>query len=136
MTIRDVTPRQRAVNVEASRGVAQSIWGPVCGGTRVRVRYSQLKEGQTGEASYAFDPGRPRDASPFRRCRVTINPVIRLSRREFCAVVVHEFGHLAGKEHVGNPRNVMYPRLSRQNIPAACDLSRSLRDQRRRRAPP
>lgn len=42
-------------------------------------------------------------------CRITLHPAARWSWRILCTTVVHEYGHLAGREHSRNRRSVMYP---------------------------
>jgi hypothetical protein len=67
-------------------------------------------------------------------CHITISRAFfgarsRVGYPAFCATVVHEFGHALGFTekggpdnglHSANPRNVMYPTVSRENTPAVC----------------
>jgi hypothetical protein len=46
-----------------------------------------------------------------RRCEVLISPgrVGRQPRRQICRLLVHEFGHLAGRRHSTRRNSVMFP---------------------------
>jgi hypothetical protein len=105
-----------AAVVRAARK-ASGYWG----GTRclhITYAYHQLADGRIAQAGwYAFGLT-PR---VYLRCSITFDARrIRISFALYCAVVVHEFGHLSGHPHVRDPRDIMYPVLTRRNIPATC----------------
>jgi hypothetical protein len=106
--------------VARARRVAVRVWGPVCGG-RVRIGFGTLQQpGQAAEARYAYAPTRSLDERRYTDCRVVIARGRRWPPEVLCGLVVHEYGHLAGRGHSRDPRKVMYPRLSRRNIPRSC----------------
>lgn len=56
-----------------------------------------------------------------RRCAVELDHALVATPRLMCALVVHEWGHLAGREHAADPRDIMHPIVPAfapcQNIP-------------------
>jgi hypothetical protein len=81
--------------------VALSTWGqapPPCGA--VSVGFENL-HGQL--AGYA-DPS---------RCKIVFDkhPWTPWTKARTCKVIVHEKGHLYGRQHSKNPGSIMYPRL-------------------------
>lgn len=104
-----------------SRHVAYVIYGPVCHGD-VRITYRPLPPQNgleaAGEAEWmAVDLN---DPSTFSNCKIVLNSNLHYTYRELCATFVHEWGHLYGLEHSTNPYSVMYPHISRKNIPNSC----------------
>lgn len=54
-------------------------------------------------------------------CVIRLDAEVRLlSRKWFCAVIVHEVGHLHGLEHARREQDVMFPVISSANIPWVC----------------
>ena len=106
-------------NIVRSHAVAVKIWGQVCNGN-VRFVFDDLPKGQIGQAEYIYDPGHPLDTRRYASCRIVLDRSVRNLPILLCADIVHEWGHLKGKDHVANPRSIMYPRLSRRNIPRSC----------------
>jgi hypothetical protein len=94
-------PSDRAL--ERATAVAQRVWEAPCG-DHVRVRMAPLPGPTVGRAEWNHER---------TRCRVTLDAQHRWSWRALCTAMVHEFGHLAGREHSPNPRSVMYPTLTR-----------------------
>jgi hypothetical protein len=91
--------------------VAEQAFGrPPCGIPRVEV--STPARYQRAHGTAYFDDGEPLAWADEDRCAIVINPnVARLAVRtavKRCHVIVHEWGHLAGREHSENPRSVMF----------------------------
>lgn len=78
--------------------IAQQVFGPVPCGTPVVER-----------AKFT-DPGTLAGADPAT-CRIFLNRrwASQMPPAMKCTLVLHEYGHLAGREHSDNPNSVMYP---------------------------
>jgi hypothetical protein len=98
--------------------VARAIQGTVCNGD-VQIGRGKLSHpNQLGQANWVYYGG-PREWQQYRNCRITITNK-KLSPSRLCGTMVHEWGHLRGKEHVRNPNRVMHAILNRNNIPPGC----------------
>src|SRR4051794_28418445 len=78
-----------------SKEVARQVFHPPCRWVHVMVRRRTPDPRNMGEAL-------------SRPCRV----IIRRSHYTFlriCALMVHEYGHLAGLSHSTNPKDIMFP---------------------------
>lgn len=107
--------RPTMARVAVYERVATVIWGPVCHG---QVAVTIVDTGRyMGDASWSYRA--EGDRSTYSDCRVEIGRRL-MTDAELCAVVVHEYGHLAGREHSPNPRSVMYPEVGRYNAPRRC----------------
>jgi hypothetical protein len=97
---------------------AEVYWG----GTRcesIRFDFRHLADRRIAEASWSVYL----NSIEYLDCRVTFNtdPTrIKTTFWHYCAAVVHEFGHLSGQSHVGNPERIMYRSLSNRNVPPTC----------------
>ncbi|HWH12764.1 MAG TPA: matrixin family metalloprotease [Solirubrobacteraceae bacterium] len=49
------------------------------------------------------------NAAANTQCSIVFNTAQAFTWPMFCTVMVHEFGHLDGNQHVTDPTNVMYP---------------------------
>ena len=74
--------------------IAHSIWGGVPGCMAVHHHREWMARTQLG---YAMPP-----------CTIVITRR-RLDWERYCAIVIHEWGHLTGHRHSANPRSIMYP---------------------------
>lgn len=112
--VRLLTPR--LVFLAAAK--AETYWG----GTRctsITFDFQGLGDRRIAEAQWSTAS----DDSQYLDCHVTFNTdptKIRTTFWHYCGAVVHEYGHLAGHEHVRDPRNIMFPALSNSNVPATC----------------
>lgn len=104
-----------ATDLDHSVAVAQRTWGPVCGGRIPEIMRKDLPVGVAGKAILRIVGG------------IYVTCKIEIDRRDWtaeqhCAVIVHEWGHLKREDnwHSSDPDSIMYPVLSRRNIPAAC----------------
>ena len=75
--------------------IAQLIWGMPAHCDRVTHSYEAMPLTQLG---YAQSP-----------CRIVITRSKRLPWEKYCAIVIHEWGHLDGHRHSRNPRSIMFP---------------------------
>ena len=55
------------------------------------------------------------DESPFRDCVIVFPSDRHHAWAKFCSVMIHEYGHLAGRAHSPDPGSVMYPHYVRRN---------------------
>jgi hypothetical protein len=100
--------------LRADKAIAQSYWGAVCNG-QVSIVRAPL-DGKAGQAQYMDPPGNV----PNENCVIVINSNRYFDDETLCAIEVHEFGHLKGLNHSKNKRSVMYPRITKKNIPPLC----------------
>ena len=82
-----------------SLAIAALLWGqPACGTPTV-----------------VYNPGQPPSALGYadrRSCTIDLpssRPGSYDTPASVCTTIVHEWGHLDGREHSTNPRSVMYP---------------------------
>jgi hypothetical protein len=78
---------------------AAMAFGSVEGVEDIHIKYRNLPPGNAGAALYPdkiLIDKRPRSEWPREKAQ---------------CVIVHEYGHLAGRGHSKNPRSIMYPAL-------------------------
>lgn len=108
------TPASAETPLATSLRVAQEYWGgpPPCGAITVRVVESFTAPEFDG--SYA-------DAVAYPNCVIEYLPrAFAKGLASYCALTVHEVGHLHGHGHDADPASVMYPFVPR--VPA-CDAA-------------
>jgi len=89
----------------SSQRIAARTWHNPCDG-RVTLRYGSPPAPYVGLTRWWITAnGRRYD------CRVVVRR--GLGRGLTCTVVLHEYGHLAGRKHSINPNSVMYAPLTR-----------------------
>ncbi|SRR6266496_687683 len=102
-----------------SQEIAARYWnGTKCDG-HIGLRYIPMEWRTLAFADYYFVQGSQR----FFDCYVYFNSrrVSGLSFSKYCAIMVHEYGHLNGRGHSRNPYSIMYPKITSRNIPKVCD---------------
>jgi matrixin len=87
--------------------IAKSTWSTdPCGG-QVTVSWGALGTDVNAQSSWT-NPQSAYDAPQLNGdCSVTFNPSADFDWAKFCTVMVHEYGHLAGKPHSPDPNDVM-----------------------------
>lgn len=101
------SPAHAASRDEAGKFVAERTWGtPSCGTPSVESSTPKAYQAAHGSGYFESDPIAWADEN---RCVIVINAdaTIRTAAKR-CHVIVHEWGHLAGRAHSKNPRSVMY----------------------------
>jgi hypothetical protein len=90
-----------------AHALAISRWGmEPCGG-QVSVTWTHMGDGINARSQWlATDTHNP---ATFTSCSITYNLDVDWDWPKLCTVVEHELGHLAGRDHVDDPRNVMSP---------------------------
>lgn len=103
--------------------LAQQYWadrghGSACGG-HVEVRIVWL--GRKGESA---------EADQWTGVCAIVYDVneVNADWPNFCAVTIHEYGHLVGLDHSPNPRSVMHPNILPSGYPAICRNRLDTRD--------
>lgn len=103
--------KYRALNI------AQNFWGATkcIYQDTIPIIYRPMTYSVLARAHYWIYP----DGS-FRQCWIVVNSNRVLDWSHFCAMIIHEYGHLDGKRHSTNPYSIMYPLLTSKNIPRVC----------------
>jgi hypothetical protein len=87
------------------QSLAAARWGvEPCGG-QVAVSWSHMGPGINARSQWmSVDIN---DASSYTECAITYNLDVDWDWPKLCTVIEHELGHLAGRQHVNDPRDVM-----------------------------
>jgi hypothetical protein len=87
--------------------IAKTTWNAdPCGG-QVTVTWGPLDDSVNAQSSWTNPQSAYDNPELNGNCSVTFNPGADFDWPEFCTVMVHEFGHLAGKPHSPDARDVM-----------------------------
>lgn len=105
-----------------AKAASRRYWGKVPCQGNVTYRLANLHGDYIGYAQWD-DP--EKDGPPYVNCLVLYERKVFGHDKNapywfFCAVTIHEVGHLLGHGHVRDPDNVMYPRASQRNTPTTC----------------
>jgi hypothetical protein len=114
--------RLTQAQVDLAERLARARWGPTRCADGIVYRYSRLGYQVIAQAHWWFYTDSPK---VYRGCYIVFSVDPRRVPTRFayyCAAVFHEFGHLSGLGHSKNPYSVMYPVISRKNVPGACWL--------------
>ena len=85
--------------------IANRTWHRPCGKVRVEIKYQRLSGGAAARATRWKRGGRT------VRCLVEFAPWATGTWGRYCTARLHEYGHLAGRDHSRNRRSVMFPRI-------------------------
>ena len=90
-----------------AHGLAVSRWGiEPCGG-QVSVTWAHMGAGINARSQWmSTDIHNP---ATYTQCSITYNLDVDWDWPKLCTVIEHELGHLAGHDHVDDPRDVMSP---------------------------
>lgn len=110
----------RQINSSGSLAVAQRTWGDVCGNLDPQIKTKNLADPKASGEAVAKWLELPGGGRQYTTCDILIDPKTKRSGRVYCAILVHEYGHLAGKDHVNDPNSIMYFKITKRNIPHGC----------------
>lgn len=108
------SPAGAAGRTARAQAVASAVFRTRCEGTVV-IRYGAPSATRLGvTAATARWRRRDRPGHPFDHCTIVLNrdvfgPGTHASYAFFCSVLLHEYGHLAGRRHSRNPASIMFP---------------------------
>src|SRR5438270_4110279 len=89
-----------------AQAIARAAWhGNPCGG-HVTIGWSPMAW-DTYSASM-WDVVTPGDR--MIDCHIAFNSRVTFTWSRFCTIMVHEYGHLTGHDHVPDPNSIMYAR--------------------------
>jgi hypothetical protein len=89
--------------------IAVRYWNAVpCNGV-INVSWQSMDPSINGDASWWNPIAAYGNAAANAQCSITLNTAQDYSWPMLCTVVTHEFGHLAGHDHVTDQKDVMYP---------------------------
>ena len=93
--------------MQLARQIAHDHWGvDVCQG-KVALSWAPLDDDVNAQSSWSNTTSAYDNPDINGDCAVTFNPRAEFDWPKFCTVMVHEIGHLAGKQHSQNPADVM-----------------------------
>jgi hypothetical protein len=93
--------------------IARAHWGADACGGRVEIAWQLLASEINAQSSWT-NPSSAYDHPQLNgSCRIAFNARAQYDWVKFCTVVVHEYGHLNGKPHAGDPGDVMAAFYSR-----------------------
>jgi hypothetical protein len=93
--------------MQAALGIAAQQWGGTPCGGQIALSWTPLEPGTNATASWRNPTHAWDNPSANFDCRIELSPAADYDWRKFCTVVVHEVGHLAGRQHAGDPDDVM-----------------------------
>lgn len=79
-------------------------WPRPCAGEDIPIELEALPDGLDGWARWYEDPDGDRYG-----CSISLTTAHPFDWRRMCQVIVHEYGHLYGHDHVDDRRSVMHP---------------------------
>src|SRR4051794_34318417 len=87
--------------------IAKAAWNTdPCGG-QYTIEWGALDDNVNAQSSWTNPQSAYDNPELNGDCKVTFNPGAEFDWPKFCTVIVHELGHLAGKPHAADPRDVM-----------------------------
>jgi hypothetical protein len=93
---------------ETSAQIAQARWGVnPCGG-QIAIVWMSLAPSTNATSTWSNPVGQYDAPEQNTTCQVTFNKDLAWDFTRFCSILVHEYGHLAGKPHVEDHADVMY----------------------------
>ncbi|UGS38782.1 zinc metalloprotease [Capillimicrobium parvum] len=106
----------------AAQDLARRTWGTdPCGG-RIDIVWDVDAATINARSSWA-NPRSAYDAPELNvQCRIVLNRLIDYDWARFCTVLVHEYGHLAGRAHTADGPDVMSP-IYRGPLPACLEVA-------------
>lgn len=91
----------------AARRIAVAFWHRAPCDGRVDVTWARLGRRTNAFSSWANRAGGYADPAANHDCVVRFNVAVRWPWPKLCTVMVHEYGHLTGHRHSGDPLSVM-----------------------------
>ncbi|HEU4658605.1 MAG TPA: hypothetical protein VFR97_13840 [Capillimicrobium sp.] len=106
-----------SVGMQVAQDIARQTWGvDPCAG-QVEIVWG-TDEPLVNARSYWANPYSAYDHAELNtQCRIVFNRDLDFSWQKLCTVVVHEYGHLAGRAHTADGPDVMSP-IYRAPLPA------------------
>ena len=93
--------------MQPAQQMARAHWGvDPCGG-QVQVLWSLLSPEINAQSSWTNPTSAYDNPTQNGDCKVTFNPSASFDWSKFCTVMIHEYGHLAGKPHSPDQNDVM-----------------------------
>ncbi len=109
-------------SLEAAQRIAHAHWGGVpCAGT-VEIRWAQLDGDTNATASWRNPTDAWNNPAENFDCTVELNSGMEYDWPKLCTVVAHELGHLLGRRHADDPRDLMAPVYSGE-LPACASAA-------------
>jgi predicted Zn-dependent protease len=93
----------------AARTVASEYWRAEACGSQVQVRWIAMRTKMNAISSWISAGSQYEHPELNQDCRIAFNSNQLWTWPKFCAVMVHEYGHLLGHAHQDDPADVMYP---------------------------
>lgn len=94
--------------VTAAEEISKSYWQATPCGGQVSIVWMTLGEGTNATSTWTNPVGQYDAPEQNTSCQIAFNKALAWDWTRFCSILVHEYGHLAGRSHAEDPADIMY----------------------------
>ena len=95
--------------MQTAQSIAGAYWGQNACGGQVSVDWTAMDPETNAVSSWSVPATPTATPADYGACHISFNSDAQFDWPKFCTIVVHEYGHLTGHQHVSDPADVMTP---------------------------